>query len=183
MTNDPIIPEAPHENYADAVRNLQRYLRQLAENDTRFILVPIDGVYESATRAAVENFQRLSQLPVTGTVDSVTWAAVYRAYLVSRARTDPPLGITPFPRQPEDYTIGVGEVSDLVAILHLMLSALSLTYDELANIPEGKLYTDRTEHAVRQIQGRHALPPTGRVDRVTWNALAEAYNRLVGENQ
>lgn len=183
MTNNPIIPAPPHENYPDAVRNLQRYLRQLAENDDRLLLVPIDGIYASATRAAVEAFQRLNGLPVTGTVDPVTWELLYLAYLASRARTDPPLAISPFPRQPEAYAISMGERSDLVTILHLMLRTLAQTYDDFGDIPESGLYTARTERAVRQLQGMHAIPPTGRVDRVTWNAIAEAYNRLVGQNQ
>ncbi len=172
-----------HENYPDAVRDLQRQLRQLAEEDDRLLSVPIDGVYASATRAAVEAFQRLRGLPVTGVVDPVTWLAVWEAYQDSLARTAPPQGIFPFPRQPDNYAVSVGEESDLVAILHLMLGALTLTYDELGEIPEGKLYTGRTEHAVRQVQARHTLPITGKVDRRTWNALAEAYSRLVRENQ
>lgn len=172
-----------HENYPAAVRELQRQLRQLAEEDDRLPLVPIDGVYESATRAAVETFQRLNGLPVTGVVDPVTWLAVWEAYQGSLARTATPRGIFPFPRQPDRYAVAVGEESDLVAILHLMLGALALTYDDLGEIPEGKLFTGRTEHAVRQVQARHALPSTGQVDLATWNALAETYTRLVGENQ
>lgn len=183
MTNNPIIPAAPRDNEREAIRNLQRWLRQLAEHDDRLILVPIDGIYESDTRAAVEAFQRVNRLPVTGSVDPVTWELLFAAYLASRARHDAPIAISPFPRHPPTYEIMAGEESELVGILHHMLRTLGQNDDDLAEIPDGLVFTGRTEHAVRALQGKHSITQTGRVDRLTWNAISEAYNRTVGQNQ
>ena len=172
-----------YETYPDAVRDLQTRLRRLAEDDSRLPQVPIDGVYASLTRQAVEDFQRLSGLTVTGIADPVTWAAVQQAYDALIARIDPPRGIFPFPLTSDDYALAPGEESDFAAILHLMLAALTLGYDDLGEIPEGRRYDARSERAVRQIQKKHGLAADGRVDRATWNAIAEAYNRLAAENQ
>ncbi len=38
--------------------------------------VPIDGVFESRTEAAVRRFQQRSGLPISGAVDQATWDAL-----------------------------------------------------------------------------------------------------------
>lgn len=172
-----------YETYSDAVRELQTRLRRLAEDDARLPLVPIDGVYASLTKQAVEDFQRLAGLTVTGTADAVTWTAIREAYDALTERTAPPTGIFPFPSSPANYSLTLGEESDFAAILHLMLTALTVAYDNLGELPEGRQYDARSERAVRQFQMKHGLPVSGRVDRATWNAIADAYNRLSAENQ
>ena len=176
-------PPAPHPNHTEAVRNLQIYLRELSYTDPRIPSVPIDGVYASATRSAVEVFQAIHRLPVTGTVDAPTWELIYAEYLRAISRHHRPAGIFPFPHEMVPYTIIPGEESDLTALLHLMLETLSQSYDLQTELPRGKEYSTATERAVRTFQRAHGLPITGRVDVLTWNALAEAYSRIVQDNQ
>lgn len=183
MNNASIQPEARHENDAPAVLEIQTYLRQLAHHDAKIPFVPLDGIYASRTREAVSEFQRQSGLPVTGVVDQQTFERLYLAYLRSLTEVSPPQAIAPFPREPEGYTIGQGEESDLVMILHILLRALAQVYDTLGEIPAGMQYTAQTERAVREFQQRNALSGTGRVDRPTWNALARAFNRTVTNSQ
>ena len=52
-----------HPNYSPAVANLQRYLRQLAYTSPEIGQVPVDGIFDSATRDALQNYQRLAGLP------------------------------------------------------------------------------------------------------------------------
>ena len=54
------------------IRQLQTMLRsiQIARGDK--VTVPVDGIYGTATRAAVETVQRESGLPVTGAADYAT---------------------------------------------------------------------------------------------------------------
>lgn len=175
--------ETQHPNERTAVRNLQTYLRQLAYHDPRIPLVPLDGIYAETTQAAVEAFQRIHHLPVTGITDRPTWDLLFAEYQRSLDEHNPPEAITPFPRVPPGYEIIQGEESDLVGILHAMLRTLTQYYDEFGPLPDGQIYTNATERAVRDFQSRHALPQSGRVDIHTWNRLAREYNRIVGDNQ
>ncbi len=170
-------------NYTTAIRNLQTYLRQLAYFDPRIPLVPIDGIYAEQTRKAVEAFQLIHRLPVSGTVDPPTWDLLYTEYLRSLERHNTPSGLFPFPREPYAYTIRQGEESDLVDILHHMLHTLAQIYDGLRTPPTGNRFSTETERAIRFFQSAHGLPVTGAVDVLTWNALAEAYNRVVSDGQ
>ncbi len=179
----PSIPPEQNRNDSAAVRSLQTYLRELSYSDKRIPPVPIDGIYASQTRLAVEAFQAIHQLPISGTVNPPTWELLYAEYLRALEQHRRPAGIFPFPHEPNPYTIIPGEESDLVAILHLMLGTISQNYDILQEIPDGKKYVSATERAVRAFQRAHSLPATGRVDVLTWNALAEAYNRIVSDNQ
>lgn len=157
---------------------LQRYLREL-HYDTRgeIPLVNPDGIYGPETVAAVEAFQRLHGIPITGQVNNATWDAIYREYsdaLIRRAR---PNSIYPFPEE-DGYEISEGEYSDIVAIVQFMLRLLANTYDNIDGLPPEGVYNEATIKDIRAFQETHRLPVTGRVDKATWNALAEAYNRL-----
>jgi peptidoglycan hydrolase-like protein with peptidoglycan-binding domain len=57
---------------------------------------------------------------------------------------------------------------------------LELNYDGLVLVPQTGIYDALTAEAVRGFQQRHQLPETGEVDRATWDALANTYNRTFG---
>jgi peptidoglycan hydrolase-like protein with peptidoglycan-binding domain len=165
------------ENKRVAIRNLQRYLRAIAYFDERIPKVGIDGVYGPETERAVRAFQQIAKLPVTGTVDQVTWEALYAYYLADQAKHDAPVRISHFPRLPEDYTLEVGEQQFLVSIIQNALRELAVDYDWPVEVPLTGSYDEATASAVRVFQELNGLPATGGVDRATWNALANTYNR------
>ena len=76
----------------------------------------------------------------------------------------------------------LGEISELVMFIQIMLNALSLYYD-LPHIPAGGEYDSLTSEAVRLFQKFNRLDMTGNVDSVTWDRLAEEYNLTVNDNQ
>ena len=166
-----------HENNAQAVRNLQRYLRTLSYFDSRIPELPIDGIFDTATEAGVKAFQEIEGLPVTGRVDPDTFALLYERYRAQQRAKDAPARISHFPRLPEDYTLEVGEQQFLVRIIQNALQELAIDYDWGGEVPQTGIYDEPTAAAVRVFQEKHGLPATGGVDRATWNALAEAYNR------
>ena len=166
-----------HENQSAAISNLQRYLRQLAYFDERLGEVPIDGVFDNATEEALRAFQAGEGLPATGRADQITWEALYAAYLLSLEKRAAPARIAHFPRLPENYTIEVGDAQFLVSIIQNALQELGAIYDDLGEVPQNGQYDEATASAVRVFQGKVGLPQTGAVDRRTWNALADAYNR------
>ena len=64
----------------EKVRQLQYMLSVLDTYVPEIPPLSIDGIYGSATRAAVLAAQRRFGLPETGTVDSVTWDEIYDQY-------------------------------------------------------------------------------------------------------
>ena len=167
----------PNENERVAIANLQRYLRQLAYFDQTLGEVPIDGLFDAATEEALRAFQESVGLPPTGRADFMTWEALFAAYQRSLEERDAPQRIAHFPRLPEDYSIEIGDVQFLVSIIQNALQELGAVYDDLGEVPQSGEYDAATAEAVRRFQEKHGLPPTGAVDRRTWNALADAYNR------
>ena len=164
---------SPYET--QAIRNLQRYLRQLARFDGDIPSVDEDGIFGEETRVSLEAFQRKYGLPVTGTADPETWARLFDEYLASveaRTRPDP---VFIFPRHPADFTVGLGDENIYVAVIQLLLRDILILYGEDAErLPLDGIFGEDTEQAVRDFQRIHSLPADGRVDRITWNRLARA---------
>lgn len=168
------------ESNKQAIRDLQRYLRQLSYVDPRITRPPIDGVFDSATREAVRDFQRLEGLPVTGTVDTALWELIFARYEASLVREDAPVPLAAFPRLSKGYALREGDESFLVRLLQYALGELDLIYQGNDDVPQSGVYDGATATAVREFQQRTMLPPTGEVDRATWDALATVYNREFG---
>ena len=69
----------------DKVRMLQEQLNRIARTYPALPTIVVDGIYGSATKAAVEKFQSIFGLPVTGIVDFRTWYRISEIYVaVSR---------------------------------------------------------------------------------------------------
>ncbi|MBP3397223.1 MAG: peptidoglycan-binding protein [Clostridia bacterium] len=167
-------------NENEAIRNLQRYLRQLSYEDERIPRAPVDGIYDSATEAALRAFQEMEGLPVTGVADIITFERLYLRYEESRRRNSLPVPIAQFPRLSEGYALREGDESFLVRLIQYALGELELSYDGLRLVPQTGVYDPLTVEAVRGFQQRHGLPETGEVDRATWDTLANTYNRTFG---
>jgi len=58
-----------------------------------------------------------------------------------------------------------------------VLKELDISYDEMADVEITGRFTPNTARAVKDFQRIQGLPQTGEVDRTTWNALADTYNR------
>lgn len=158
------------------VYELQRYLRELHNSDSRIPPVNSDGIYGDETRAAVTEIQRLHGLPETGVTDAATWNLIYAEYVKAVRKREPPNKISPFPSE-DGYVIKNGERSDTVAIVQFMLRLLADTFDGIEGaVPEG-IFNESTAADIRELQRAYGLPETGEVDKATWNALADAYNR------
>lgn len=162
-----------------SIFEVQGYLREL-HHDTRgdIPLVNPDGIYGEETVAAVEAFQRANGLIVTGIVDNATWDAIYEAFLEALTRRARPSGISPFPNE-DGYEVVEGENSDTVMAIQLVLRLLANLYDDIGGTATGGVYDEPTSADVRAFQARNNLPVTGKVDKTTWNALADAYNRAM----
>ena len=159
----------------EARKNLQKYLRQLAYFDDSIPFVPIDGNKGPTTSDALRAYQSRRGLPVTGVADRETWEALYEDYLVSLEEEAPPAGFSPFPSEPNDYALKLGDKSFAVAAVQYMLEEISVFFP-ITPIATTGIYDEATRDAVNEVQIRYLLPVTGKVDKLTWNALVRLYD-------
>ena len=64
----------------EAVRDLQTYLRGIAEYTGAIPVIPVTGYFGTQTRDAVSALQAQNGLPVNGAVGPVTWNLIQRLY-------------------------------------------------------------------------------------------------------
>ena len=57
------------ETQAQAIQNLQTYLRQLSYHDQSIKAPPIDGIFDTDTKQSLMDFQASRGLPPTGVAD------------------------------------------------------------------------------------------------------------------
>ena len=166
-----------------AIYNLQRYLRQLSRFDPAIPSVDEDGIFGEKTRASLSAFQRKYGLPVTGTADGETWAKLFNEYLASVEERTRPLPVYLFPRFPADYSVGAGDENLLVGTIQYLLRDILILYGKDAELlPLNGVFDGLTEQAVKDFQTVQRLPADGRVDRITWNRLAQAAEGNLNEN-
>ena len=166
----------------DAIRDIQTYLRHLSFHSDNIGDVPIDGIWDSATRDALIEFQKENGLEPTGTVDRATYDILKREYDRSIALNSPPARLDLFPRSPAGYVISDGETGILVETVQYILSELERLYT-LPEIKRSGVYDSATANAVKYFQERNGIDPTGKVDRETWDALAVQHNLLDKYNE
>ena len=176
MTPNPHIQRA-------AILNVQRYLRQLSYFDDDIPPAPPSGVWDPQTRDALMAFQKKNGLPVTGVADEVTWNMLYDSYVRSVEEASPPSPMPIYPRLPARDSLRRGDVGFPVTAVQFMLDELTLHFEGLDNVPQNGLYDERTERAVAEFQRRHLLPPTGEVDKRTWDALVASYELAANDTQ
>ena len=159
----------------ESVRNLQRYLRQLSYVYPEIPPVPVDGIFDTATRESLRSFQGLSGLPETGMADAETWGLLYEAYLDALFNASEPLGMPIFPQGPIHYTAKRGDEGFLVSSIQYLLREIGTLYDFPSDVSISGVFDEATELAVIELQRLFLLTPTGEVDKRLWNYLVGAY--------
>ena len=163
---------------AQAIRNLQLYLRQLSFFDDALPQLPMDGVWGTETQQAVEIFQGENGLPVTGVADRATWNAIYQAYLDSVATHAKPEAVDLFYRNPIPNALRLGDIGFSVAAVQYMLNEILSFYGDRPDISTDGLFDEGTLDAVRLFQQYASLPVSGEVNLETWNRMTQVYNEF-----
>ena len=160
----------------EAVRQLQQWLRLLHRADGSFPSPVPNGRYDALTAEAVKTFQEKNGLAPTGEADAETWDALRAAAEDTEEMLSDPLPVFPFRPPLCGGELRPGERCDLVRIVQIMLDRLSLSIPSIP-VPEADgVFDERTVRAVKEFQARAGLEATGRVDKRTWNRLADSYN-------
>ena len=174
MTRPPAFEES-------AIRNLQRYLRQLSYFDSDIPPAPSTGVWDPHTRDSLIAFQQKNGLEPTGIADEKTWNLLFEQYRASIEEKSPPAPMPIYPRLPERDSLRMGDVGFPVTAVQYMLDELTLQYEGLDNVPQNGIYGAETARAVTEFQRRNLLPPTGEVDKTTWDALVRSYELIAND--
>ena len=170
-------------NEKEAIQNMQRYLRALSYDSLGANPVPIDGIFESATRDALLAFQQSAGLEPTGVADKTTWDALYSAYLRATQNERESEGLYLFPDTPTGYELSLGEAWMLVNVIQLLLLELRVAYDIFEDVTESGVYDQKTQEAIREFQRINLLPETGKVDAATYNRIVREYTNLARSGQ
>ena len=162
-------------NEAQAITNLQSYLRQLSYFDLEIEPIAINGTWNDETQNALIAFQRANGLAPTGVADEQTWNLLFSQYKNSLEENSPPSSVPFFPREPSGESLGLGDEGFVVAVIQYMLQELSILYDNLESVEISGKYDEKTQSAVSEFQKRNLLPQNGRVNKQTWNKLVRAF--------
>ncbi|MBR7184626.1 MAG: peptidoglycan-binding protein [Clostridia bacterium] len=164
------------------VRELQYYLRFLAEFNEEIPPVAIDGVFGQATEAAVRATQEFYGLTVDGVVGEATWNTIYRAYIGTLDAIPPDYfaGLAvPFAGVP----LVLGAQSEEVRLLQEYLNYIADAYPEIPVVEVTGIYGTQTAEAVEAFQRLFGIPVTGIVIATTWNAIGAVYDDLYQGNR
>ncbi len=164
------------------VRELQYYLRYLAQFTDEIPPLELDGIYGPTTESAVRAFQRLYGLAIDGIVGEDTWNAIYRSYLGAIEAIPPQYTegtALPFSGVP----LVLGAQSEEVRLLQEYLNYIASAYPEIPVIPVTGIYGTQTQTAVEVFQRLFDIPVTGVVIATTWNAIASVYEDLYFGNR
>ena len=162
-------------NEKQAIRNIQRYLRQLSYTDADIPPVPIDGIFGEATENSLIAFQTKNGLRPSGVADRESFDTLYEKYLLSTKRFAPPKGFSPFARVPENYALTVGDIGFAVSAVQFLLNEISIIQDGIDELAITGIYNIDTARAVSIFQAGTDLDVTGEVDIETWNMLVDTY--------
>ena len=172
-----------HPSYRRVVRELQNYLYTIAQTDPEVTRVNPDGIYGPETAEAVRGFQQKHQLPATGRVDFETWQKLLSEYRMASRKLAEPERISPFLTQLKNGELTVGDRSDLVILVRVMLHSLGIEYEAFAAFPITDLFDEEMAEALRYFQLAQGVEPTGSVNRQTWDRLAGSYNKYIRYTQ
>ena len=171
-----------YENEAEAILNLQRYLRQLSYHYPQITAPPIDGIFDRDTERSLREFQAMRGLPVTGRADRRTWDELYTVYRASIAENEPPRTVAILPFVAGEILLEKGDEGFTINVLQYMLRELGESLAELEAVEVSGVFDEKTARAVRLFRAQNGLPEGETVDLVTWNTLVDRFNRLGIEN-
>ena len=157
------------------VKQMQFYLRIIARSNRNIPSINADGIFGSATEAAVRAFQNAYGLNVDGVVGPLTWNKIYEVY------TDLINGLLTADQRPGVYPgtpLRLGSTGRAVKEIQYYLYLLSAYFPEIPQIAYDGIFGAATEKAVRAYQQLFGLTVDGIVGRATWDSIYQRFTTL-----
>ncbi len=163
--------------YKESVRQIQVYLYDISRVDRDIPRVNPDGIYGSTTVESVTAFQRKYGLTPDGRVNYETFRKLSSEHEKADIILSAPKKISPFDQALKDGVTKLGDKSELVMIVKIMLKALGVSYPCGEEIRCDNVFDAETERTIKEFQFIHGLPSNGIINKETWNHLALAYEK------
>ncbi len=162
-----------HTQKENNIRELQEKLRGLSYYDDTLPRPAVTGIRDNVTDTALRTFQKNAGLAQTGDADLATWQALDAAHLRNVYRWSPH---TPLYPVGGDAFFAIPQPQTFLYLLQVLLMTLSRTTDAIPPVTLSGAYDEQTAQALAAVQSLSGLPPTGRLDAPTWDAIAALYN-------
>jgi len=174
--------ELKNGSFGNDVKYVQVWLNRISRNFPAIPKIPAaDGVFDTATEAAVRKFQQVFGLEVTGVVNAATWYKItYIFTSVKRLAELDSEGVRfeeISPQFKENLSIGMQSIE--VSMLQYYLAVIGAYYEAVMPVEITGYFGEQTERSVKSFQRVFGLPQTGVVDRATRNDLFRAYQGIV----
>lgn len=161
------------------VTTIQYYLNVIAYFNPNLNIFPISNTFDTDTQNAVIAFQNEYGLSPTGIVDKQTWDKIISVY--SSILNQLPEGYQgEAAKLYPGYILTLGAVGQDVRDFQTYLSTIAKNNGEIPDITVDGVFGPETRDAVYAFQRINSIPTTGAVGPVTWNALAEQYDAILG---
>ena len=163
------------------VKSLQIYLNRISRNYPAIPKIPVaDGIFDTATEAAVKKFQEVFGLEVTGIVNQATWNRITYIYTsVKRIAELDSEGVRIEEIAPDYENLKFGMQSVAVSVLQYYLAVIGAYYETVSPVEITGYFGEKTENAVKSFQRVFGLPQTGEVDQATRNDIYRAYQGIL----
>lgn len=164
------------------VKLLQEELNRIGKNYPSITNIPNpDGLFDSTTEQAVKDFQKIFGLTQDGIVGKETWykiAMIYNGVKKLGELTSEGIKIGELePAYPSLLKEGMSGTE--VKIVQYYLATLAYFNPDLYMVTPDGFFGPQTKEAVKVFQSYYGLTPDGIVGRDTWNAISNAYTKLV----
>ena len=163
------------------ILEVQTYLRELYKAGYALPLITPDGIYGSLTEDAVRDFQRIEGLTESGAVDFNTWERLVFTAEKYREIYTPPEKISPYDTLLYSGELSLGDTSDLIYIIQIMLRALHVydySYIKVSGTFDEDTATALSDFGIRN----NASTDRGKITKELWNALAIASSQYILKN-
>lgn len=165
-----------------AIAEIQRYLVTIYRSRDQRPCIVTDGIYDDKTAECVMSFQRENTLTPTGKVNLETFDLLYSQYLIALEILYPERCVMTLPQKLEGQRLKKGEVSSEVAIIQALLKNLYVIDDVYGDIDINGIFDDVTEEGVKSVQSLYSLPRDGIINRATFNAIANEYEKFLNRD-
>ena len=174
--------ELKNGSFGNDVKYVQVWLNRISRNFPAIPKIPAaDGVFDTATEAAVRKFQQVFGLEVTGVVNAAIWYKItYIFTSVKRLAELDSEGVRfeeISPQFREELSIGMQSIE--VSMLQYYLAVIGAYYEAVMPVEITGYFGEQTERSVKSFQRVFGLPQTGVVDRATRNDIFRAYQGIV----
>lgn len=162
----------------EAVFRIQVALNRISQNYPAIPkILPVNGIYDENTQAAVRQFQRIFALGQDGVVGKATWYKMVYLYVGVTQLSELASEGQQYRRVGFQYpgVLRQGDAGEGVRTLQYMLAVLAQFYDVLEMPTIDGVYGAGTAAAVVAYQHFAGLTPDGVVGEQTWNAMYRSY--------